>query len=258
MRILLQRVSPADGYAPLSRIARAYAGRQALALATVVRSQLDAWPAGRVVFADTQTDEPAGAALVRCCREVLNRATPPGIVQVNAESSTIEAFIDLVELPPRILILGAGPDAAPVVSAASVLGWPVTVFDHRPAYAVAAHFPQAQRVATAPADELAAVIDLGEFDAAVVMSHHLTSDLAYLRQLSATRLTYIGLLGPEPRRQRLLADAGAHASALAARLYGPVGLDIGARTPEAIALAIVAEIHAVLARRSGGQFSRPK
>jgi xanthine/CO dehydrogenase XdhC/CoxF family maturation factor len=162
-----------------------------------------------------------------------NRAGERGIIHCRA-------FVDSVELPPRILILGAGPDAArwSVWRRARLA---VTVFDHRPAYAVATHFPQAQRVATAPADELTAVIDLGEFDAAVVMSHHLKSDLAYLQQLAVTPLSYIGLLGPEPRRQRLLADVGAHRSALSGRLFGPVGLDIGARTPEAIALAILQE-----------------
>jgi len=258
MRIFLQRLSPADAYVPLAQIAAAYASRQALAFATVVRSNAAGWPVGRVAFADANPGEPLAAALVRCCRDVVERKALPGLVEVHADGSTVNAFIDSIELPPRILILGAGPDAAPVVSAASVLGWPVTVFDHRPAYAVAAHFPQAQCVVTAPADELAATIDLGQFDAAVVMSHHLPSDLAYLRQLAASRLSYIGLLGPRPRRRRLLADAGVHSESLSPRLFGPVGLDIGARTPEAIALAIVAEIHAVLARRSGRSFSRPK
>jgi xanthine/CO dehydrogenase XdhC/CoxF family maturation factor len=258
MRILMQRLSPGDDFAPLPQIARAYAGRQALAFATVVRSQVAAWPPGRLQFVHAQDDDPIAAALVRHCHDVLEGLAPPGMVRVNAGESSIDVFIDSIELPPRILILGAGPDAKPVVGMASTLGWPVTVYDHRPAYAVAGRFPQAQRVVTAPADELAQTIDLGQFDAAVVMSHHLPSDLAYLRQLASTRLAYVGLLGPEPRRQKLLADVGARSTDLSSRIFGPVGLDIGARTPEAIALAIVAEIHAVLARRSGGSFSRPK
>jgi xanthine/CO dehydrogenase XdhC/CoxF family maturation factor len=258
MRILMQRVSPADGYVPLAQIAAAYSARRSLTFATVVRSGNAHWPAGAITFADAVTADPIAAALVRRCREVIERIALPGIVQVAAEGASVDAFVDSIELPPRVLILGAGPDAAPVVDAASVLGWPITVFDHRPAYADAAHFPRAQRVATAPADALAATIDLGQFDAAVVMSHHLPSDLAYLRQLATTRVPYIGLLGPAARRQRLLAESGAHAAAFSSRLFGPVGLDIGARTPEAIALAIVAEIHAVLAHHSGQSFSRSK
>jgi xanthine/CO dehydrogenase XdhC/CoxF family maturation factor len=88
------------------------------------------------------------------------------------------------------------------------------------------------------------------------MSHHLIADRAYLRQLAATQLRYVGLLGPAPRRHRLLAELGASTQGLKGRLFGPVGLDIGARTPEAIAIAIVAEIHAILCNRQGQPYSR--
>jgi xanthine dehydrogenase accessory factor len=77
------------------------------------------------------------------------------------------------------------------------------------------------------------------------MSHHLPSDLEYLRSLSGTSIPYIGLLGPAVRRDRLLSDLGARAAdSLRPRLHAPVGLALGGRTPESIALAIVAEIHA--------------
>jgi xanthine/CO dehydrogenase XdhC/CoxF family maturation factor len=258
MTILLQRVSPADGYAPLAQIGRAHAERLPFTFATVVRSDTTAWPAGRVVLPDAGIDEPIGVALERARRDIEERKGVPGLVEVQAGGSTVNAFIDSIELPPRILILGAGPDAAPVVEAACVLGWSVAVFDHRPAYAVPIHFPRAERVVTAAADELHRAVDLEQFEAAVIMSHHLPSDLSYLRQLAATDVPYIGLLGPASRRQRLLAEAGNMAASLSVRLFGPVGLDIGARTPESIALAIVAEIHAVLSRRGGQPFSRHK
>ena len=258
MTILLQRVSPAGGYTPLTQIGRALAARLPITFATIVRSDTEAWPTGRVMLPEANLDEPIGIALERARRDIEERKGVPGLVEVQADGSTVNAFIDSIELPPRILVLGAGPDAAPVVEAASVLGWSVAVFDHRPAYAEPTHFPRAERVVTAAADELHGAVDLRQFEAAVIMSHHLPSDLSYLRQLLATDLPYIGLLGPAPRRQRLLAEAGLKSSSLASRLFGPVGLDIGARTPESIALAIVAEIHAVLSRRSGQPFSRPK
>jgi len=93
-------------------------------------------------------------------------------------------------------------------------------------------------------EELAQAVDLKRFTAAVVMSHHLPSDLEYLRALSAGPLSYIGLLGPAARREKLLSELGAEAQRLRPRLHAPVGLNLGGRTPEAIALAIVAEIHA--------------
>jgi xanthine dehydrogenase accessory factor len=113
-----------------------------------------------------------------------------------------------------------------------------------PAYAVPSHFPLAERVLQARPEEIAQAVDFSRFAAAVVMSHHLPSDLEYLRALSASPLAYIGLLGPPARREKLLSELGPQAQPLRSRLHAPVGLNLGGRTPEAIALAIVAEIHA--------------
>ena len=74
------------------------------------------------------------------------------------------------------------------------------------------------------------------------MSHHLGADGQYLAGLACSQIPYIGLLGPPARRERLLADIGVLASQLKDRLRAPVGLNLGGRTPEAIALSIVAEI----------------
>jgi len=92
---------------------------------------------------------------------------------------------------------------------------------------------------------------LSRFDAAIVMSHHLASDRSYLRQLAATDIAYVGLLGPASRRSRLLADLGDDAADLKERLHGPAGLDIGGRGPAAIALSIIAEVQGVLAGETG-------
>src|SRR5690606_1498647 len=135
--------------------------------------------------------------------------------------------------------------------------WQVSVFDHRPAYAIADRFPRARRVALMAATELPRELAANQYAAAVVMSHHLLSDQAYLAALADSSIPYVGLLGPAPRRTRLLHEIGDKAARLRGRLYGPIGLDIGARSPETIALAIVAEIQAFLAGREGGSFSKP-
>jgi xanthine/CO dehydrogenase XdhC/CoxF family maturation factor len=101
-------------------------------------------------------------------------------------------------------------------------------------------------VLQAPAGELAQRLDLTPFSAAVVMSHHLPSDLAHLAMLADSPIPYVGLLGPAARRDKLLSDLGAPALRLTDRLHAPVGLPIGGRSPEAIALSIVAQIHAFL------------
>jgi xanthine/CO dehydrogenase XdhC/CoxF family maturation factor len=158
-------------------------------------------------------------------------------------------------LPPRVLLLGAGPDAIPIVDFASRLGWKVTLVDHRPAYAKPARFPSAEKVILARPEELGKTIETRGFNAAVVMSHHLPSDLAYLTALARSEVPYVGLLGPAIRRDKLLSDIGRDADALRPRLHAPVGLALGGRAPESIALAIVAEIHAFIHGSASGTFT---
>jgi xanthine dehydrogenase accessory factor len=255
MSILVQRLTAADDYYPLNRVRSALELRTPVLFGTIVRSTNVAWPVGACVFEGETADDVFGRAL----NDAIVRSNGAGLgaqlVEVEGRDGEVSVFLGRVDLPPQILLLGAGPDAAPVARAAEELGWSVTVYDHRSAYAVKEHFPQAIQVISAPADEFASRLDLSLYDAAVVMSHHLQADLHYLRGLADSPIRYVGLLGPRERRQRLAADLGALALKLAGRVHGPVGLDIGARTPEAIALAIVAEIHAVLAGRAGQSFS---
>jgi xanthine dehydrogenase accessory factor len=159
------------------------------------------------------------------------------------------AFVQTLAPPPHLLICGAAPDAEAVVSTARALGWRVSVVDHRPAYVVAARFAGAELHIASP-KTLRTVIDLTRCHAAVVMSHHLPSDEVYLRELAEAGVpAYVGLLGPKARRSRLAQELGPHMQKLSGRIRGPVGLDIGATTPEGIALAIVGQIHAWLAGR---------
>jgi xanthine dehydrogenase accessory factor len=193
-------------------------------------------------------DEPLSGA---CTRAVQLQSSRP--MSWGDAASPRAAWIQVVLPPPSVLICGAGPDAEPLVAGLRALRYPVTLVDHRPAYADAGNFPGAT-VNAGPVATVAQRLDLDRFFAAVVMSHHLESDAAYLRALASTSVGYIGLLGPRPRRARLLDEIGAAAAGIERRLRSPIGLDIGAVTPEGIALAIVAEIHAAAAGRDGGQF----
>jgi xanthine dehydrogenase accessory factor len=89
------------------------------------------------------------------------------------------------------------------------------------------------------------------FDAAVLMTHNIGYDERFLRALAPTGIEYIGLLGPVARRQRLLDKLGKSAALLKERVFGPVGLDIGAELPEEIGLSIIAEMVAHFRARSG-------
>ena len=226
MDILLTRVAAQDGWQPLDDMAASYRTDRALTVRFVIASNDDAWPLGRTVPADVA-------------------APPAGVAQ----------FTLSVALAPRLLLLGGGPDARPVAELAAFLGWRVTVIDHRESYLAPARFPATATLINTRAAELAGVVSLADFAAAVVMSHQLDADQHYLRALARSTVPYVGLLGPAGRREKLLADLGADAAALRPRLRAPVGLDIGGRTPESIALSIVGEVHAVLAGRAGRPFT---
>jgi len=172
--------------------------------------------------------------------------------EVRRDGERLRAFVQFLPPSPHLLICGAGPDAEPVANAARTLRWRVSVVDHRPAYADARRFPGAA-VILADAGALRSAVALNTCHAAVVMSHHLVSDVAYLRELSSAGTPgYVGLLGPAARRFRIAQELGAAADGLRTRLRGPVGIDIGAVTPEAIGIAIVSQVHAALAGRPCG------
>jgi xanthine/CO dehydrogenase XdhC/CoxF family maturation factor len=191
--------------------------------------------------------------IASACVQAVDSRQSQSISWKNATYSG-KAWIQVVGPPPAVLICGAGPDAQPLAAGLRALRFPVTMVDHRPAYANALNFPGAT-VMVGPAASLASRVDLNRFFAAVVMSHHLESDAAYLRVLARTPIDYIGLLGPVLRRERLLDEIGGASVGIERRLRSPVGLDIGAVTPDGIALAIVAEIHAAAAGRAGGSIA---
>lgn len=248
MSILLTRLDRANGYQPCTFIEQCRRDDRAASIAIITRSADAAIPLGTAYWPQAPLAIPP---MIATALSGMAHAAPSRVA-----TSDVEALVIPVELPPRLLVLGAGPDAMPLVEIAALMGWQVTVLDHRPAYAVPERFPRARRVQLSPAGALAQKLKAQRYDAAVVMSHHLLSDQAYLTFLADSAIPYVGLLGPAPRRARLMNEIGAKAEALKTRLYGPIGLDIGAKTPETIALAIVGEIQAALAARPGGSFSR--
>jgi xanthine/CO dehydrogenase XdhC/CoxF family maturation factor len=244
MQILLLQSGPTNGWQPLTHLTASLQAQQATAVGVVVESSHPEVSTGGVVLpgnaAGSQLPPPLATPAVQ---ELLRRAAAQGTTAW-LEQPSWKLFVLPLSLPPRILLLGAGPDAVPVVDLAARLNWKVTLLDHREAYAVAGHFPGAERVLRSRPEALAEALDLSGFTAAVVMSHHLPSDLAYLRVLAASDIGYVGLLGPVVRRERLLADLGTDARGLQGRLHAPVGLPLGGRSPESIALAIIAQLHA--------------
>jgi xanthine dehydrogenase accessory factor len=156
-------------------------------------------------------------------------------------------FIEYVPPPPALFIFGAGDDAQPLVEFAHRLGWVTTVIDGR------SHLVTRERFPLADGTILFSALDaqrLQDKDAAVILTHSYEQDRAALRLLLPKELAYLGILGPRLRTARLLEkiapELGLTIDECRFRLHSPVGLDIGAKCPASIALAIIAEIHAVL------------
>jgi xanthine/CO dehydrogenase XdhC/CoxF family maturation factor len=166
-----------------------------------------------------------------------------------------DVTVEVARPPRRLVVFGAGPDAAPVVRLAVELGWDVDLVDHRTAYARAERFPGA-RVHLVPTEDAVARVRIDRDTYVLVMTHHYLIDRALLSELLPSPTPYIGLLGPKQRAEDLLADLAGLGIAVSAeqraRLHGPAGLDIGGEGPEAIALSLVAEVMAAAEGRPAG------
>ena len=170
-----------------------------------------------------------------------------------ANSIIGEVFVETIKPPIELKLFGAGFDAIPLVRIAKEIGWRVSVVDHRTAYANAERLPEADEIRVAGLHDLPEEFFADENAVAVVMTHNYDRDRAILPRLLRANFLYIGALGPKKRTDKILAESGEDFSAeRLSRLHAPVGLDIGADTPETIALSIVAEIQATLKDREGG------
>jgi xanthine/CO dehydrogenase XdhC/CoxF family maturation factor len=255
MNILLIRVSEANGWQPISHFLDSLRAHCVTAVGIVVEGGTSGRKAGDIILPRAHSSSPPQPPLDRVEMALLEQAARRKASWLDVDEPGAKIFGLALALPPRVLLLGAGPDTLPIVDFASRLGWKVTLVDHRPAYAKTSRFPAAEKVIHARPEELGKSIDTRGFDAAVVMSHHLASDLTYLTGLAKSEIPYVGLLGPAIRREKLLKDMGDDADALRPRLRAPVGLALGGRAPESIALAIVAEIHAFIHGSEGGPFT---
>jgi len=167
------------------------------------------------------------------------------------------AFVERLSPPPGLFVFGGGDDALPLCRVAVLAGFDVTVVDHRPAYLAAERFPDPVRRVLRRAEEGVAGLGLGRRQLAVVQTHALEHDRAWLRALLREPLAYLGLLGPRSRRDDLLRELGLDADP-PPQLYAPVGLDLGADGPEQIAVSVVAEALAVHAGRTPGHLRAGK
>lgn len=244
----LQRISVASKFEPLANLFEALEAGHHCELALVIDSTDPELPVGSTALASSGGMRSGSAKILERLGDGAPGAARVRLEPITGSAGEAQALVLSISPSPHVLVCGAGPDAVPLVSQVLALGWDCTVADHREAFAHSARFPGGARMLCQRPEALAGHEILAQIDAAVVMTHHVGHDADYLRALKEKPPPYVGLLGPRARRDRLVEDAGAGSLLI----HGPAGLDIGAELPEAIALAIVAEIHAVLSGRQGG------
>ena len=228
-------------------------------VATVVESEGTAVRPGdrMAIRSDTLLSSVADAEVEAAVRIALGRtAGEPALVQLSLKHGSARVFVERIEPPTPLVVFGAGHDAMPVVRMAKELGWHVTLVDHRPAYATRERFPDADRVIAARCDEALKQVAVDRDTLALVMTHSYQRDLELLERLLPSPASYIGLLGPRRRMNELLADLARKdvhpTSGQRARLYAPVGLDLGGESPAEVALSMLSEMQAVLSGHDGG------
>ena len=172
-------------------------------------------------------------------------------------NQNLHAFIEYIKPVPSLVVIGAGNDVIPLIEMANILGWETTVADGRPNYAKTENFVGGCRVILAKPEKLLDIIMIDEQTVFVLMTHNYNYDLSILKELLKREVTYIGSLGPKKKLDRMLNELMQEGIMITEdqikKIYGPSGLDIGAETPEEIALSIIAEIKSVLSKRSGGE-----
>ena len=259
MDVLLEPVGSAEANAMLRALEAAERGETVYA-ATVLPTVANQSPGfarvilredGTIFFATADLDQETLSNLA----SLASTAVEANTVSIALESETREVFIEPVLPPQRLVVFGAGDDARPLVRMANLLGWRVTVADGRPWLAQASRFPEAERVLTLSEnagnfDQLA----LADRDAVALLTHSFEQDRNLLGKLLPIDLRYLGLLGARHRSRLLLTETAsqlgwAPEEALQ-RVHAPIGLELGGDSPEAVALAILAEIQAALHQKT--------
>jgi xanthine/CO dehydrogenase XdhC/CoxF family maturation factor len=169
-----------------------------------------------------------------------------------------ELFFEIATPPPDLVIFGAGHDAAPVERLAWTLGFTVTVVDVREAFLTRERFGGATLVC-AHLSQFAERVKLGPGSFALIMNHHVERDQESLRFSLESDAAYVGVLGPRTRYDKLLAGLAEQGyvpdPSQAARVRSPVGLALGAETPDEVALSIMGELLAIRRGFDGGFLS---
>lgn len=260
VHILFEYIDTGNANNPVALLKRLQASRKEAVVVTLFSTKHRDEQRGTILISDDESaiSSPSPDIDLSVLLEDINLAKEKRqtyLKKLVFEERDMEALIEYIAPAISLVIAGAGNDAKPLVEAAGLLGWETTVIDGRATHALPQRFPKAGRVILSPADQVINLVTIDPFTVFVLMTHNYHYDLAMLKLLIETATPYIGVLGPKTKLQRMfddLAGAGITLNEMQKeRIYGPMGLDIGAETSEEIAFSTVSEVKAVLSGRKG-------
>lgn len=206
------------------------------------------------------TDDTLKEQLINDASEVLKNKT--SITRTYRSEDELIGFVELLRPSISLIVSGAGNDAIPMMYMAAVMGWKITIIDERASYANTVRFPLADKLVISKPEDILKHITPDDRTVAILMTHSYQNDLAMLRQLIPYQLPFIGLLGTRRKSDRMLNvlqhEGTQSLNGRLKHIYSPAGLDIGAESPEEIALSICAEIQAVLTNKPGTHLREKK
>jgi xanthine dehydrogenase accessory factor len=252
VQVLLERLDTPESRSTMQFLQGCRQAREVGILATIIRvhGASEVSVGDRLMFRPGQPldgslhSTPLEALILAEARNVLARQKSSLL-----DCGECEVFVERIAPPLPLVIFGAGHDAVPLAAVAKALGWHVTITSSKPVVSAQERFPGVDKVVVTKADDALAGLEIGPDTAVVLMTHSYAHDRYLVRELLPLQPKYLGMLGPRDRAERILTDLGL--KPVDADLHAPVGLDIGADTPQTIALAIAAEIQATFAGRSG-------
>jgi xanthine dehydrogenase accessory factor len=260
IQVLIEPVDPADPGNPIQLLKTVLAKRQKAVLVTLFSLEDKKNPQPGTCLLLTEDGNICDTApflnevLLGDAKKVFTNQYSSFKSYITDTNSTT-AFIEFIKPAVSLIAIGAGNDVIPLVKMADVLGWDSTVVDGRANYVKQERFPSSCQVLLSKPENVLRQIRIDDQTVFVIMTHNYNYDMAMLKALIFQNVIYIGMLGPRKKLDRILEELNDEGVSLTAKqvsvIHGPVGLDIGAETPEEIALSIISEIKAVLSGREG-------
>jgi xanthine/CO dehydrogenase XdhC/CoxF family maturation factor len=263
VHILFEPVDASDPNNPVCLLQQVANERSGAVIATLFSLKTEMQPGTCLLYRDSVLFNQVPACLypglLADVKQVFAAKTSR-IKLLKEDENNINAFIEFIAPPVTVVIAGAGNDAIPLVDICTVLGWETIVVDGRASHANTKRFQKATKVLVAKPPDVLKNITVDAQTVFVLMTHNYNYDIAFLKSLLQVDFRYAGLLGPKKKLEKMLDELREQQVRFSAsqisKLYGPVGLNIGAETPEEIALSIVAEIKTILAGATGVSLSK--